>query len=322
MKIAIDVGYGYTKGISETGEKCIFPSMIAPAIAESTGAMFSSLPYLVQVNSEKWYVGERAGQCTTCLTLPGQTKKNGKVHNVLLLTASRLLGVGDSEEAELVVGLPLAYFRHQKEELREQLQNLSDWVAVGSENPKHIRFSRVEVFPQGAGCLILASDLPDNGLILLIDVGTYTTEFLTFEFRNGQPYPIPDACSSIEYGVHTTHLGLSHAWTEKTGTPLAPRIQEQILQKARNEETISFEGRKINLYPDFCRIAKQTSDIISTAVKSTLQDRISLLDRTILAGGGAELLYPYINTEFPAPQLLPFPVMANAEGYLKLLLEE
>ena len=45
----------------ETGEKCIFPSMIAPAIAESTGAMFSSLPYLVQVNSEKWYVGERAG---------------------------------------------------------------------------------------------------------------------------------------------------------------------------------------------------------------------------------------------------------------------
>jgi plasmid segregation protein ParM len=61
--------------------------------------------------------------------------------------------VNDTEN-NLVVGLPLSFYRGQKETLRERLSTLSAWVSVDGKERKYISFNNVMVFPQGAGALV------------------------------------------------------------------------------------------------------------------------------------------------------------------------
>jgi len=323
MRIAVDVGYGWTKALSEDGRKVSFPSVVARAIADTTGGLFSALPYEVKINGANWFVGERAKQCVSCLTLPGQSRKNGEVHDILLLAAAYLVGAGEGgDKPELAVGLPLAFFKAQRDWLAEHVQALAAWVGTNGTE-KHIAFSRVEVFPQGAGILALCDDLPARGYVLLVDVGTYTTEFLLFESRlvdgRARYIPIPDGCSSIEVGVHAVHQSLAMAWREKTGVPLPGRMAEEVATAAAKGETILHAGRTVDLSKQYRDAVKQTAQAIEAGIKSVLQDRAEFVAKTVLAGGGAHMFGSHLRLAFPCAETLLDPVFGNARGYLRLM---
>ncbi|ADI02777.1 ParM/StbA family protein [Syntrophothermus lipocalidus] len=323
MRVAVDVGYGWTKALSEDGRKVSFPSAVSRAITDTTGGLFISLPHEVKINGANWFVGERAKQCVSCLTLPGQSRKNGEVHDILLLTASYLAGAGENgDKPELAVGLPLAYFKSQRDWLAEHVQGLNAWVGVNGTE-RHISFTHAEVFPQGAGILALCTDLPTRGYILLIDVGTYTTEFLLFEVRqvDGRVryIPIPDACSSIEVGVHTVHQALAISWREKAGVPLPDRMVEEVAQAAAKGEPVLHAGRTVDLTKQYHAAVKQTATAIEAGIKSVLQDRAEFVAKTVLAGGGAHVFGSHLRMAFPNSETLPDPVYGNAKGYLRLM---
>jgi plasmid segregation protein ParM len=46
-----------------------------------------------------------------------------------------------------------------------------------------------------------AGALPGSGLVALLDIGSYTTDYLVFDVRGGQPVPVSECCGSIEAGV-------------------------------------------------------------------------------------------------------------------------
>lgn len=323
MKIAVDVGYGWTKALSEDGKKASFPSAVSRAVADTTEGLFASVPYEVRMNGAGWFVGERAKQCVSCLTLPGQSRKNGEVHDILLLTAVYLVGAGENgDKPELAVGLPLAYFKSQRNWLAEHVQALNAWVGTNGIE-KHVAFSKVEVFPQGAGILALCTDLPTRGYILLIDVGTYTTEFLLFEVRqvDGRVryIPIPDACSSIEVGVHTVHQALAISWREKAGVPLPDRMVEEVAQAVAKGEPVLHVGRTVDLSRQYQAAVRQTASAIEAGIKSVLADRVGFVTKTVLAGGGAYVFGSHLRAAFPCAEMLPDPVFGNARGYLRLM---
>lgn len=94
-------------------------------------------------------------------------------HDALLLTAVGLLlgKTARSLSLNVAVGLPIDYYRRQRDGLRRRLNDLAASVSVNGADPVWVQFSTVLVYPQGAGLLLTVSNLPDSGMVGIVDVG-------------------------------------------------------------------------------------------------------------------------------------------------------
>jgi plasmid segregation protein ParM len=207
MRIAVDVGYSSVKGLSEHG-RVMFPSITAPMAEDLlAGAIHcGALQHSVRIhrdlnNVEEHLVGDAALMSTSATGFLAQREKPDSIHDLLLLTAAYLLASGHEDCLDLAIGLPISYFKAQRDELKGRLDKLSTWVSVGGGAERCLHFDRVSVIPQGAGALMTAGALPGSGLVALLDIGSYTTDYLVFDVRGGQPVPVSECCGSIEAGV-------------------------------------------------------------------------------------------------------------------------
>ncbi|MHB8927062.1 MAG: ParM/StbA family protein, partial [Bacillota bacterium] len=127
MRVAVDLGYGFVKAVSENGKRVMFPSVVAPdpggkELAEALG---SKPDYAVTVEhggrAARYLVGESAA-----------TVRNGvrawegdqtEHHNTAILyaTAIALLNVGPGP-VDLACGLPLTAYGSQRGGLASFLQ--------------------------------------------------------------------------------------------------------------------------------------------------------------------------------------------------------
>ena len=238
MLLSIDVGYGFTKAVTREGCKISFPSVTAPANVDLFGGVFSNnIGHRVEIatlnDSREILIGNLAMNSVAAQNFVARHEKPAEVHDVLLLTAAYLCGAGSfsevhKKETDLVVGLPLSFYRGQKNALKERLSKISAWVSVDGRERRYISFNKVMVFPQGTGALVSLGDaLPESGMIGLIDIGTYTTDFMLFEVKNGMPIPILDACGSAEAGIYLAQRAIASEFEKRTGSPLPQRMYQQ-----------------------------------------------------------------------------------------------
>ena len=312
--IAIDIGYSAVKAISENGTRVCFPSVVAPATEDLlNGAVKNILKHSVKTSTgQEYWVGEAAMQSSNAIATLSR-EKPAEIHDMLIVTAAYLLDV--SEGDTLAVGLPISYYRGQRQELHRRLLMLNNFVSVDNNPAKRISFGSVKVFPQALGALFL-QDLQD-GFIGVIDIGYLTTDYLLFDIRQGQPIPILEACGSIEIGVSQVHQRLATIFHAKTGVNLPIYMQTKTVDKSLRGDSLLVAGKEIDLSRDIKQICRETTLQIEEAVKSRWRDKIDFVSQIIGIGGGMELLKPY----FMLPQLvfMPDPVFANAEGFLKLM---
>lgn len=326
--VSVDIGYGFTKAVSSTGERVSFPSVAAPAVADPLNGVFKDgVGHRVRISSlagvEEKLVGEAALQSQAAQGFIAQQEKPQGLHDLLLLTAAYLCGAAvkpNNERPRLAVGLPLSFYRSQKDALKERLEILNAWVSVDGGEEKYVAFGEVAVFPQGAGALIaLGSALPKSGTVGLIDVGTYTTDYLLFEVRKGMPVPIPEACGSVEVGIHLVHRALAAEFERQAGVPLPARMHQQVVEKIQNGEEITYRGREVKLAPAFAPVKRDAAEAIAAHVLAAWGDRTGFLSLTALAGGGAVLFGESLAGYFQQAVQVPDPVFANAVGYLMML---
>ncbi|NLB17163.1 MAG: ParM/StbA family protein [Syntrophomonadaceae bacterium] len=316
MKIGIDVGYGYVKAMNETGQKISFPALVAPAGNNSLGLgeMFQhSIEYHVNIQGANYLIGEAAKQ-SFLATKTLSREKPPEIHNPLLLLSAYLLS-GDAPSHEIGVGLPLAYYASQKDELRERIASIEADVSIKGQK-KNIRFSKVGVYPQGAGILLsYQSMLPINGYVGLIDIGTYTTEYLLFETRGGQPIPILEASGSVEAGVQMVYSSVAREFQSQTGSPLSLDMEASIAEKSFRGEPVTFNGKKYSLQDVAIRARENAALVITQKVLSAWGNKTGHIELTLLAGGGT-LFFRQNLTGFPGQQIVPDPFFANAKWYL------
>lgn len=329
MLISVDIGYGFTKAVSDTGHRISFPSVVAPAHMDLFNGIFdNSIGHKVKVftldDTQEKLVGELALNSTAAQNFVARHEKPADIHDLLLLTAAYICGAGtftavNDTENNLVVGLPLSFYRGQKETLRERLSTLSAWVSVDGKERKYISFNNVMVFPQGAGALVSLGDtLPDSGMIGLIDIGTYTTDFMLFEIKNGMPVPMPDACGSVEAGLYLAQRTLAEEFECIVGAPLPQRMYQRTMESARDGKLISFKGRKMDLLPRWKHAQKEIAETISSQVMALWGDRTGFLDMTVFAGGGSIWFGEIIENAFSCPMYAKDGVFANAAGYMRM----
>lgn len=325
MNISVDVGYGYTKAVSDTGARVSFPSATAPGAVnpiEGAGGMFErKTDYSVRITdlngSVERRVGQSALQSAACRTFIAREEKPADMHDVLLLTAAYL--VSDSAEPSLAVGLPLSYYKAQKDALKERLESINAWVSVNGNREKYMRFKSVKVFPQGTGALVAYGSVPERGLIGLIDIGTYTTDYLLFEMQDGVPAPIVDACGAYETGIFLAHEAVALEYKKATGATLPLKSYQKVFDSVINGEPVLHWGREINLTPAWLKMRRQIAETIVSGAVAAWKEQINQIALTVFAGGGSLVFFDVLKSMFPHPVLVEEGYFANAVGFLKMI---
>jgi plasmid segregation protein ParM len=260
----------------------------------------------------RYFVGELAlregGQAAT-FTMEREKHLHPN-HSVLLLAAARMLGA--TAGATLVIGLPVAYYRAQKQELERHLMGLHAEVSIDGLPFARVSFGRVVVYPQGAGALLVAPELPASGLVCLVDVGFKTTDYVTAEIRDGQVRPVSSLCGSIETGVHYAETIIANVYQARTGAPVNPARLPEILRVGR----FIFRGTEVDFHREAEAARQAVAQVIVDRVLAELGDRADEISRFYLAGGGAETL-PELEKMLPGAAKLPEAQWANALGFLK-----
>jgi plasmid segregation protein ParM len=314
LHIGIDIGYGFVKAASSTGKKVSFPSMFAPCGHDPLNGAIKSKGsgYKVRITTngrrEESLVGEAAAHNLSAQGFVAQQEKPAQLHDTLLLTAAHLEGAGKNVMfnggARLAVGLPLSFYRSQKSVLKERLERLEARLSVDSGPERLISFSRVSVFPQGTGALVSAGNaLPKSGLVGLIDIGTYTSDFLLFEMRNGAPVPVADACGSMEIGLYPAYRVIAAEFEQQAGGALPPRMYHVAFDHARQEILMSYQGREINLHRAWLQAQREVASTITSQVRAAWGDRAGFLNMTVFAGGGAINFWDVLKGAFPQSRL-------------------
>ncbi|MDD2586795.1 MAG: ParM/StbA family protein [Syntrophomonadaceae bacterium] len=326
MRVSVDVGYSTVKAVSEIGERVCFPSVVGQVKDDPVNGIFNDTAgYKIAVRSGNDVVEKLVGEAalhsiSATSTLAREKPKD--IHDLFILAASYLVGAGTPSPANnnniaLAVGLPLAYYKTQRSKLQKQLECLAGNVQVGDGIEKYISFQKVEVYPQGVGILLMIPELPTTGYIGIINIGSYTSDYLMFEIYNGDPTPIPEACGSIEIGTHYVQADLRAAFQSITGAPLAHFMVQKTMQT--ENQKIRFQGKDVDL-SDACKNSCQnTARQIIEQIRSAWSGRAEYLSLCAFAGGGAELFRPYISNSFPGSLIVSDPVFADAEGFLKMM---
>ena len=324
MNIAIDVGTGYVKGMNGEGEQVIFSSHVTPAtdlvLADfmSTGDGYTSVIKLMGSDSEKYFIGDlaiREGRN------PGfnleREKYLHKNHTVLLLTAARLL-LGDIQKPDtlnLAIGLPIGYYRRYKDELQSNLQGLSVCVSVNGLDSLMLEFDKVCIYPQGVGALFtLAQDLPDSGLVGVVDPGCGTTEYLAIEIKNGKAYPVSSLSGSVEIGTYAIYQAVADEYQSISGGAMDLARANQVVRDGK----AFYRGNEINLTNAINKARKETAKSIADGILSTWKNIHDMMRKVYLAGGGALEMRSLIDF-FPAAVTLTDPQWANVRGYLSTM---
>lgn len=318
MKIAIDVGYSSNKALSDTGERFYSPSVVAPyrelPLAELAR---NGVGYALEIreasgSTSKYFVGNLALREGRCATFTMDRKKHlHPNHDILVLTTARALGAGT--DTTLIAGLPIAYYREQKEDLTQYFKGLHGEVKINGGQMTRVSFDKVIIYPQGAGALLTAPDLPDKGIVLLVDVGQKTTDYVTAEVAAGIARPVGSMCDSIEVGVHDVYEAISSEFRTRTGAPISLTRVPEIFKTGKG----FFQGKEIH-FTDFVNKTKlSVAQNIADKVQAALGDNADFVRKVYLAGGGA-LALPEIKNMFPAAEIIHDPQWANVKGFMKL----
>jgi len=329
LLVSIDVVYGFTEAVTDSGHRTALPSVVAPAHMDLFNGIFNNgVGRKVAVHtlngSQEKFVGELALNSTAAQHFVARHEKPADLHDLLLLTAAYLCDAGSfsavsQRKDDLVVGLPLSFYRAQKDILKDRLSRMSAWVSVDGKEKKYISFNKVMVFPQGAGALVsLGSKLPKSGMIGLIDVGTYTTDFMMFEIKNGMPIPMPDACGSAEAGIYLVQRAIASEFEKQTGSPLPQRMYQKAMEMVRDGKPISSESRNIDLYSGWKQAQKEVGETIAGHIMALWGDRTGFLDMTVFAGGGSIWFGEILEKIFSNSKYADDAVFANAVGFMRM----
>lgn len=328
-KISIDLGYGYTKGISETGKSVLFPSIVGPGknreLAGALGALNTGLDKLhVEIDGTQYFVGELAIEESSQISTgtPEGNKINHTHTRVLLATAAALITPQGYRMYHLATGLPLNDFVNQRAEFEEMLReyeaNIRFLGGPLAGKTLVINFGEITVFPQAAGAIYSAELLREmqrsGQLTAVVDVGHKTTDFIVFRIKNGGGLDLrPDLSRTIDIGMSHVLASLQHEFSKRTGKRLSYSKVFMLLEK----EKVKYAGEELD-FTGFIQEAKsEVASYIIDAIKTVWQDELPFIEQVYLAGGASVAMDRYLKELHPNTVLIEDAQMANARGFLR-----
>ena len=304
--IAVDAGHGWTKALSATGRRLLFPSLICPApstvdlgeFAQSQTVSIDGIPYLVGDPARKhasplWSRDKAADPDTLRL---------------IVVAAAQLGAVGP---VQLATGLPLAWYGSQRQSFREALIGYGATVQLPGQPPQRIWIESVKVLPQGvaaAGPVLSATEY-EPGEYLVVDVGYRTTDYLVVaKTPAGDLTFEADSAGSVETGMYAVSQSVAQALTDQYHVPFTAGEVE-------TAPSVAIHGRKVDVTQRLHQARETVGRQLARRLAADLDARLEKLLGIVVVGGGSALLTGVL----PGVITPPDPQWANAAGYAMAL---
>ncbi len=326
FKIGIDLGYGFVKGVNESGQKVCFPSVVARASKRQLGSLLggATKEYAVQINGEAYSVGERALRGGDATRAFGEDRYEHFSTPVLMATAATILLEGYAQPVHLATGLPLSYYTVHGERLRDAILRMAGTrveIPRLCERPRCLNIGGVSIYPQAMGAL-WGHLLDDNGrlkdpasarrggLVGIVDIGYKTTDFLLADLAGLE---IMDELSgTINMGTSDIYKEVQNEIQNETG-----RVIDLLkVEGAALSGRLWFMGREIDIAAKSEPLGKKVAENIADRLRLAWRDQRRFLRCLYVAGGGAETLARHLETGESPVECIPDPQYANARGFL------
>jgi len=325
MRISVDIGFGFTKAVSEKEKTVSFPSVVAPRIASTTGGAlgYGQDDYLVTIDGQDYYVGDAGMIAGGNRTWEDEVVQNQNL-KILVTTAIHVLleELEDEAKVDLAVGLPMSFYVNQRKAIKDALMKMKADVTIGGKK-KHIEVGSVFVFPQSAGVYYHALHNIDGSIknqnlfsrqVGVIDPGYRTVDILYMARGRKGLLPREDLSGSEDLGMNEAHKIVRIRASQLIGGEADLLEVEKSLLWFNCE--FDFKGKTYNIRDIRDQTYKEHAAKIVAWVKQRWGDEINNLHAIILGGGGGEALYPYMKDSLPTLMKVDKPEFANAFGYL------
>ena len=322
----IDVGYGFTKIVTQAGRRASFPSVCKPATDAGLAEIFGSAAadhrlrlMTPGAGFQEWLVGRSAlaADAIRSWSTAGSARAD---YPILVLAA--LAAVNAKGRVSIAVGLPLSVYADKSEQraLSIALEGLSGLVGLDGREPEEIEIASTTVYPQALGAYFSFVATPGGSALAqqeigVVDIGYRTTDYLVVRPQGGKMRPDMELSGSIDTGIGDAMaaIGKSLAEDHRLSFPLpGTSIEEALLGNG----TIGIRGQVVNVQPAYrVRVEKLGQEITET-LRHIWAKRLDRLAGIVVAGGGGAAVQPFLG--LPGAALIADPVYANAKGFLLL----
>lgn len=263
MKIAIDLGNGYTKLMK--GES--FPSRVK--VGERFDINKKNKSHQVTYDDISYIVGGETGAMAM-----GEDKYEKIEYEVCLMTAIALSSEDRLIEANLVVGLPWENYKRQKDFVKERIEKIGQKKITVNGDLKIIRIMQCEVFVEGALPFLLQDELREDEKTLVIDMGMGTINISLWEGVDHVDH------STYPKGMFKLYSEIAKKLNEPNGTDYMPIDIRTLLYK----NTITNpKGEKV----DITWIRNDVQNFINEVASSINGDYpVRTIEKIYLVGGG------------------------------------
>ncbi len=315
MIISVDIGYGYTKGVGPDDLRFSFPSVVGAAedIHFATDLIRGEEERAVGYGDRRFFYGEQALlQSRIQSAIFDRSRVHDHTYKMLFVAA--LVEVSksapDSERAKVITGLPVEFFGDRP----EVIKSFEGVYKITTDRAIKFTVESVFVAPQPFGSLFrelldeqgkIANDGIERGRVGIIDVGTYTTDFVvSHELRYVQRLS-----GSIRTGWNEVVSQVQQALGDLHRLELMPHEVDRALQAGE----VRVRGEPVSLE----ELVKPAVADIQTAIIARARDlwgEGADLDMILVSGGGGPHLYDAVREVYPHAHLLDNAFWANAEG--------
>lgn len=298
---SLDVGYGYTKILTPTGQHHLFPSLVAEGDLSTFNLGLVPANNTVIVDGVDYLVGDAALSRGSRFTEEYDSWWTSPRYKALIQYASQFIPA----KSRVLTGLPLHIYNSVKAH-----QQVSDILRRG------LRAQEITILPQGVGAFCYAIDQDPTfreGRTGLVDIGMRTTDLVSFS--DGQY--LPHTSSGLILGVGTIfrevaeQLSTQHGrkidayevdWAVRGTRPL--KIKGEILTESALTKLL-----QPCIKPTAERLFREMTHLWGPGAPS--------MDRLVFCGGGTTLFATWLSTFRSSYALLSNSQFANAAGYLQ-----
>jgi plasmid segregation protein ParM len=306
MKIAIDIGYGDVKVVTDKHEfkftnAIAFAGVNAVDYGDDAGEVFL-------YGDKNFFVGESALLHSPLITRNYQYLE--KYAPLLVYKALKMAKIKPTDEIEVITGLSLIDFNNNAKSFGKRLSTIN----VNNEI-FNIELKNITVLPQGVGIYIdykNTHNITTDDFFAIIDIGYNTFDFLVFQ--NGSP--IKSKCYANTHGVNTL--------IQQLQAILGKQFNSQFNEQEVKDFLATKSFRIGKHHHDISNIVQQQleiyAEIINNEVSAKNQDILNRVFGIIISGGGAYLLKES-NTQIFDHQIFsnaPYE-FANVRGYFSFL---
>lgn len=315
MILSIDLGYGYTKGVGPDNLHFSFPSVIGTAedIRFATDLIHGGEERVVKYKDWRFFYGEQAVlQSRVQSTIFDRSRVHDDTYKMLFVAALVELTKcrPNAKRLKVVTGLPVDFFGDRP----EVIKSFEGAYRVTADRAIQINVDSVFVAPQPFGSLFrellneagkIANHDIERGRVGIIDVGTFTTDFV-----------VADELRYIQRLSGSARIGWSKVINQvqqALGDMYALELMPHEVDRAVQAQEVRVRGEPLSLE---ALIRPAVTDI-QTAIIARARDlwgAATNLDMILVSGGGGPHLYDAIHNVYPHALLLDNAFWANVEG--------